>query len=105
MEQQIERHESAVDDYNQQLLEHRGNDDVREMCQSKRCPLARQETERRVFRRREAELEERIREEVLNSISLNDAAEEMQRLIVSMTEENDAVLASGVMQGLTGAME
>ncbi|KAH7684474.1 hypothetical protein AAVH_41018, partial [Aphelenchoides avenae] len=44
---------------------------------------------------REYELTENLREQCLVSQSLNDDVEEMQRLILAMTEANDALVANG----------
>ncbi|KAH7701471.1 hypothetical protein AAVH_31396, partial [Aphelenchoides avenae] len=46
---------------------------------------------REISRRKEAELKERLDEQCLISESLNDAVEEMHRLITTMIEANDAV--------------
>lgn len=46
-------------------------------------------------RRKERELTESLREQCLISESLNETVEEMQRLILAMTEANDALYANG----------
>ncbi|KAH7712855.1 hypothetical protein AAVH_19804 [Aphelenchoides avenae] len=57
---------------------------------------------REISRRKEAAVKERLDEQCLISESLNDAVEEMQRLITAMIEANEAMATASLQAGVQG---